>query len=149
MMNMWGVLFRSTTDSGFQPEILIILELILNISKKILIALAIVLPAASFTQVAVAEETAAEAKVTAANPAQTVVTHIEAALSFLVGKGDLSNAQPHIKAALETARGITGNAEVVKEAWNYLVKGRIETKRGNPDNAIKALNEAVKVYKSL
>ena len=122
----------------------------MKIIKKTLIAFVIALSAGSFGQVAVAaEEAVAAAKESAAKPAQTTVSHIEMALSFLVGKGDLSNAQPHIKAALETARGVTGDPVLVKQAWDNLVNGRIETKRGNPDNAIKSLNEAIKLYKSL
>ena len=122
----------------------------MKIIKKTLIAFVIALSAGSFGQVAVAaEEAVAAAKEAAANPAQTVVSHVEMALSFLVGKGDLSNAQPHIKAALEAARGVKGDPAVVKQAWDKVVDGRIETKRGNPDNAIKSLTEAAKIYKSL
>lgn len=121
----------------------------MNFIKKTIVAFVIALSAGSLSQVAIAEEAVATAKEAAANPAQTAVSHIEMALSFLVGKGDLSNAQPHIKAALEAARGVKGDPAVVKQAWDNLVNGRIETKRGNPGNAIKSLNEAVKLYKSL
>lgn len=116
----------------------------MNIIKKTLVAVVVALSAGSFGHVAVAA-----AQEPAANSAQTVVSHIEMALSFLEGKGDLSNAQPHIKAALEAARGVTGQPALVKQAWDNLVNGRIETKRGNLDNAIKSLTQAVKLYKSL
>jgi hypothetical protein len=120
----------------------------LNSIKKILIPLFIAMIAGAF-QVAVAEEAAPAAKQSAASPAQTVVTHLDAALSFLVGKGDLSNAQPHIKAALDAARGVTGDPAVVKQGWDAVVNARTETKRGNPGKAIQSINDAVKIYKTL
>lgn len=121
----------------------------MNIIKKTLAAAVVALSAGLIGQVAVAEEAVAVAKEAAANPAQNVVSHIEMALSFLEGKGDLSNAQPHIKTALEAARGIEGNPTAIKKAWDNLVNGRIEVKRGNLDNAIKSLHEAVKLYSAL
>jgi hypothetical protein len=149
MMGPWKA-FACRNEFRAAPGNFNILELnSLNIIKNTLAAVVIALSAASFGQVAVAEEAVAAAKVSAANPAQTVVSHIEMALTFLDGKGDLSNAQPHIKTALEAARGVTGDPALVKQAWDKLVNGRIETKRGNPGNAIKSLNEAIKLYKSL
>jgi hypothetical protein len=121
----------------------------LKIIKQTLVTLFFAISAGLFHAAAAAEEAAPAAKESAASPAQTVVTHLEAALSLLAGKGDLSNAQPHIKAALEAARGVTGNEAVVKQGWNAVVSARIETKRGNPAKAIQSLNDAINIYKTL
>lgn len=124
----------------------------MNFIKKTAVTLSIAMSLAVTTTIAFAEEaaTAAPAAAAAKAPATAaeVIGHLENAV-VEVNKSDFANATLAIRAARSAAETLTGDAETLKKADAIIQRGQVANKVGDVEKATAALNEGIKLFKSL
>jgi len=118
----------------------------MNTFKKFIVASFFALLLCAVSNITVA----AEIQSGMAQPINTTITHLEAALKA-VNANELEAAQEHIKAAGQSSKDIFGGSFESKKqrGSRAIANARRQTKEGNATGAADSLKEALDVYNSL
>ena len=117
----------------------------MTIFKKTLVAFFM---AGVFVSSASYAEEATKPAVTQENAAATVLTHLEQA-SETAGKSDFQNAMIHLKAARYAAGEMTAHQLDVHRGVAEINNGIKASKIGEPEQATKAIQKAIAIFKAL